>query len=297
MTKNNTTTAPSLRRRELFAGVASTTTLTALAALGSPGLAGASAHQEKPRGTERKTGIQLYTLRGAMGQDAQATLTALAGMGYANVEFAGHAGHDPKVLRGWIDDLGLVAPAGHVDPNEVRLDPGPAIEAAVTLGHEYIVIAWIPEEQRRTLDDYRRWADVLNRTGEAASTAGIRMAYHNHDFEFVKLDGMMPQQLLMTETDPGLVDFELDYYWVAKAGLDIAEVLNWAPERFTLAHIKDINAAGEIADVGTGLIDFSGLLASEGTAHLRYPFVEHDHPKDEFRSAAISHYGLTKALG
>lgn len=289
--------APAVSRRSL---VTATASVGALGALGAalPGSAMAGGHA-KPHdhGTARKTGIQLYTLRGAMDEDALGTLTALAGMGYANLEFAGHAGIDPRQLRTWIDDLGLAAPSGHVDPNEVKVDPGPAIEAAKVLGHEFIVIAWLPEEQRRTADDYRGWAEVLNRTGEAARAAGMRMAYHNHDFEFFELDGIVPQELLMAETDPDLVDFELDFYWVRKAGLDIASVLAWAPERFTLAHVKDIDEAGEIADVGAGLIDFATLLNSEDGLNIRYPFVEHDHADNPFRSAAYSHFHLAQALG
>lgn len=289
----------SLSRRSLFAATASFGALSAVGAAGAVAVAGgALAPTQTQAGSPKpKTGIQLYTMRGAMDADPRGTITALAGMGYANLEFAGHAGVAPRELRRWLDDLGLAAPSGHVDPNEVKADPGPAIEAAVTLGHEYIVIAWLPEAQRQTADDYRGWAEVLNRTGEAARAAGLRMAYHNHDFEFFDVDGAMPQQLLMQETDPQLVDFELDYYWVRKAGFDIEEVLGWAPERFTLAHIKDIDTAGNITDVGTGTIDFAEVLNSEAAKHLRYPFVEHDHPEDAFRTAAISHYHLKKALG
>ena len=287
---------PSLSRRSLFAATAS---LGALGALGTvtaalPGTARAGGHGETP---DRKTGIQLYTLRGAMDADPLGTLTALAGMGYADMEFAGHAGVDPRELRRWLDDLGLGAPSGHVDPNEVKADPGPAIEAGKALGHKFIVIAWLPEHQRQTADDYRGWAEVLNRVGEAARDAGMRMAYHNHDFEFVELDGIVPQKLLMEETDPELVDFELDFFWVAKAGLDIRSVLAWAPERFRLAHIKDMDEEGNMVDVGAGTIDFAGILATPEAAYIRHPFVEHDNPDDPFRSAAYSHFHLSRALG
>ncbi|MEE4174204.1 MAG: sugar phosphate isomerase/epimerase [Xanthomonadales bacterium] len=261
----------------------------------SSGPAGDSARTPTGK-APRVPGIQLYTLRGSMAENADATLTAVAAMGYGAVEFAGLHGNSARALRSRLDDLGLDAPAGHVDPHALKADPGPLIEDAVTLGHRYLVVAWLAEEFRQTADDYRGWADVLNRAGEAAKDAGIRMAYHNHEFEFETLDGEMPQRILLAETDPSLVDFELDFYWVTKAELEIADVLAWAPERFTLAHIKDMDTEGNITDVGTGTIDFAGLLNSEHGRHIIHPFVEHDHPPDAFRTAAVGRWNLSRAL-
>ncbi len=287
---------PSLSRRSLLTASASAGALGALGVLGAAGLPESAQATTSGHAMKRATGIQLYTLRGAMSEDPMATLTALAGMGYANLEFAGYHGVAPKDLRARLDDLGLAAPSAHVNPHELKADPMPFIEDALVMGHEYLVVAWLPEEDRQTADDYRGWAEVLNRAGEAAKAAGIRVAYHNHDFEFFEVDGVVPQKLLMEETDPDLVDFELDFFWVRKAGLDIVPILAWAPERFTLAHIKDMDADGNMVDVGTGTIDFAGVLASKEAAHIRYPFVEHDNPPDPFRTAAVAHFHLARAL-
>ena len=290
------TTSPndssSMSRRSLF----STAALAgAGAALGMGALPG-NASAQTTATTGRVPGIQLYTLRGSMAEDAVATLTAVAAMGYGAVEFAGLHGHSASAMRAHLDDLGLDAPAGHVDPHVLKADPEPLIEEAVALGHRYLVVAWLAEEFRQTADDYRQWAEVLNRAGEAAREAGIRMAYHNHEFEFETLDGELPQRILMAETDPALVDFELDFYWVRRAGLDIAEILAWAPERFRLAHIKDMDTEGNITDVGSGTIDFATLLNSEQGRNIEHPFVEHDHPPDAFRTAAVGRWNLSRAL-
>jgi sugar phosphate isomerase/epimerase len=281
---------PALSRRALLAGSAG------LGALALPAGTTLAADRPDAAGSERVPGIQLFTLRGAMADDPHRTLLALAGMGYGAVEFAGHHGVPPGELRGWLDELGLTAPSGHVPPHDFRDDPGPWIESAVTLGHDYLVLPWLAEEDRQTVEDYRGWARVLNRAGRAAREAGLRVAYHNHDFEFMPIDGVVPQELLMAETDPGLVDFELDFFWVRKAGRSIREVLNWAPERFTLAHIKDIDEKGDMVDVGAGTIDFAGVLASPAAAHIRHPFVEHDNPPDPFRTAAVGRFWLGRAL-
>lgn len=279
----------SLSRRSLFAAAAGAGAAVALG-LG-PGLRAASGH---PAG--RVPGIQLYTLRNAMAEDPLATLTAVAAMSYGAVEFAGYHGHAPATIRGWLDDLGLAAPAAHVNPHDLEANAGALIDQAVTVGHRYLVIAWLAEEDRQTLDDYRRWADVLNRAGDKGREAGVRMAYHNHDFEFQPIDDTLPQRLLLERTDPSLVDFELDFYWVRKAGLAVREVLSWAPERFRLAHIKDIDEDGEIVDPGAGTIDFAALLNSEAGAAIDHPFVEHDHSPDPFRTAALGRWHLSQVL-
>lgn len=245
----------------------------------------------------RVPGIQLYTVRDSMAEDDIATLTAIAAMGYKAVEFAGYFDRAPENLRSVLDDLGLASPSAHVDARAFRADPGPIIEAASTVGHEYLTIAWLLEEDRRTLDDYRRWADTFNRLGEACRAAGLRFAYHNHDFELLPLDGELPLQLLIEQTDATLVDFELDFFWVVKAGRKVPEVLDWAPGRCTMAHIKDMDAAGNMVDLGAGEIDFATLLASDAAASIRHPFVEHDNPANPMRTAAIGRRQLSAWLG
>jgi len=241
-------------------------------------------------------GIQLYTVRESMATDVPGTLRAIAGIGYKEVEFAGYGDHSPQQVRGLLDDLGLKSPSSHVPANTVRDEPLPLIEAATVIGNDYLTVAWLHPDDRQSLDDYKRWAESFNRAGEVCRENGIRLAYHNHDFELLPIDGQQPFDILLSETDPALVDFELDMFWVRKAGQDNVDVLNRAPGRFTMAHIKDMDEQGNMTEVGTGVIDFESILANEAASGLRHLFAEHDQPSDPFKSVAISHLALASIL-
>lgn len=277
----------SLSRREMLASSAA----ISLAALTGPSTSLASIGSQK-----RVPGIQLYTVRASMAKDVPGTLRAIAGIGYREVEFAGYGDHSAKQIRRLLDDLGLQAPSSHMDARQLRKDPAELIDTAATIGHDYVTIAFLNPEDRQTIDDYKGWADTFNRIGETCRENGLRLAYHNHDFEFQSLDGQVPFDVLLDETDPALVDFELDFFWVRKAGQSIIPVLGKAPGRFTMAHIKDMDAQGDMADVGAGVIEFADILGNEAASGLRHLFVEHDQPADPFKSVAISHLALASIL-
>lgn len=241
-------------------------------------------------------GIQLYTVRASMATDVPGTLRAIAGIGYKEVEIAGYGDHSPQQVRDLLDDLNLKSPSSHVDAVTIRDDPLSLIEMATALGNDYLTIAWLNPDDRQSLDDYKHWAETFNHAGEVCRENGIRLAYHNHDFEFLSIDGQVPFDILLSETDPALVDFELDMFWVRKGGQDIVNILNRAPGRFTMAHIKDMDEQGNMVEVGTGVIDFESILGNEAAIGLRHLFVEHDQPSDPFKSAAISYLGLASIL-
>lgn len=271
----------------------------ALAVAMASGAAAASAHHGNGQAAQpggRVPGIQLYTVRTSMQQDLPATLEAVAAIGYKEVECAGYFDVPPAELRRMIEGLGMRSPNSHVDFNAMRDDPVSVIEPAAELGNRWATIAWVPPETRGTVDGWKRWAEALNRAGEVAKRYDMRAAYHNHEFEFAPVGDTLPYDILLAETDPALVDFELDFFWAAKAGQDIGRLLASAPGRFTMAHIKDMSADGEMVDVGTGQIDFAGLLATDAGRRIKHLFVEHDEPADAFRSAAISYGGLMRVL-
>lgn len=297
---NRTTPESALSRRSLLAGSAALAGV-ALAPAAGADHHGQAPHRERARDGGRKdgrrhTGIQLYTVRAAMADDPIGSLTAIAGMGYREVEFAGYHGVPPDELRATLDELRLASPSAHINARELRDDPAALIEAAVTVGHRWLTIGWIEESDRQSLADWRSWAAACNRASEVARDAGIRIAYHNHDFELLPMEGAEPLQLLLDETDPAGVDFELDFYWVRKAGASVRDVLRRAPERFRLAHIKDMDESGAMADVGQGTIDFSAILADPAAGHIAHPFVERDDAPDPFKSAAISHHAMRALL-
>lgn len=234
----------------------------------------ATARTEVP--DEPIIGAQLYTVRAAMERDVSATLRQVAEMGYDAVEFAGLFGEDPAALCREVRELGMTVGASHVDWRLLRDDPAAAIAQTRALCSPVMVLAWLPPEERRTLDQWREWVDHLNRAAALAEAAGIRLAYHNHDFEFAPIDGVRPIDLLLDGLDPERATFELDVYWAAKAGVDPVEFLRAHRGRVTLLHLKDMAVDGAMADVGAGAIDFPALLAEAGRQGIRHGFVERD---------------------
>ena len=243
-----------------------------------------------------KIGLQLYTVRDQMKADFEGTLARVAEIGYKEVEFAGYFNHTPADVRAILDKHGLSAPSTHV--GDISPDAWKAaLDAAHAIGHEYIVVPWIPVERRKTLDDWKQVAADFNRAAQAAHDAGIQFAYHNHDFEFPKVEGQVPYDVLLQNTDPKLVQLEIDLYWITKAGQDpLAYFARW-PGRVPLVHVKD--SAGppdhKMVDVGQGKIDWKRIFAKKDQAGIKHAFVEHDQPPQPFEDIAVSYRNL-KAL-
>ncbi|HWT02492.1 MAG TPA: sugar phosphate isomerase/epimerase [Pyrinomonadaceae bacterium] len=238
-----------------------------------------------------RIGMQLYMVRRELEKDFDGTLKRVAELGYREVEFAGYFSHPPKEVRAVLDRYRLSSPAGHVSLDALRGNLDEMIEAAHVIGHKYVLVAWLPDEERRSLDDYRRHADLFNRAGEQLKKAGVQFAYHNHDFEFTPLDGQLPYDLLLERTDPGLVKLELDLYWIAKGGADPLKYFAKQPGRFHLLHVKDMDATPRkyFTEVGRGVIDFKSIFARAGKAGVRHYFVEQDEtPGSPFDSLKIS---------
>ncbi|MFK7887333.1 MAG: sugar phosphate isomerase/epimerase family protein [Gammaproteobacteria bacterium] len=282
-------TAPIVTRRKLlktgaaFACAAALPATTALAMAKRPNVNAAP-------------GIQLYTVRDSMQENLPATLDAVAAIGFRDVEFAGYFERSPNALRQMLDARGLRSSSSHVNARALRDNPQAIVDAAAAIGNRFVTIGWLEQDDRRSADDYKRWADALNRAGELAAKAGLQAAYHNHEFEFEAFGDTVPYDVLLANTEPELVAFELDFFWVRKAGLQVEDVLGKAPKRFRLAHIKDMDDAGNMVDVGCGQISFARILKSPVAASLEHFFVEHDQPTHPFRTAAVGRRALSEIL-
>jgi sugar phosphate isomerase/epimerase len=238
-----------------------------------------------------RIGVQLYTVRDAAQRDLEGTLARVADIGYKEVEFAGYAGRTAAQVRDAIRRAGLRAPSAHVPLAALGQGWDQVLDDAHTVGHRYLVIPWLDEKDRPNLDAYRRIADRFNRAGEAASRAGLRFAYHNHAFEFTRMENRLPYDVLLEATDPRHVLFELDLYWITKGGQDpLAYFARW-PGRFRLVHVKDSAGPPEhqMADVGAGTIEWARIFAHRKQAGIEHFFVEHDDPPDPFASIAASY--------
>jgi sugar phosphate isomerase/epimerase len=241
-------------------------------------------------------GIQLYTVRKLMARDFDGTLAALAGIGYREVEFAGYFGRTPEQVREALRRNGLTAPSTHIALPADDAAWQRTLDDAKAIGHQWVTIAWLDAPMRRTPADWVRVADRFNRLGALAREAGLRFAYHNHDFEFERAGRGFRFDTLLMRTDPALVDFEMDVYWVTKGGADPMWYLRHHAGRFPMLHLKDATAAPErrMVDVGAGTIDWAALLTLAREQRASHAFVEHDEPADALASARASYSYLSK---
>lgn len=238
-------------------------------------------------------GLQLYSLRKEMGQDFEGTLTRLAELGFKEMEFAGYFDKSPAEVRRILDSLGMTSPAAHIQLTAIRENLEQEIETAAILGQKYIVLPSVPANER-TIDDYQRHADMLNRAGEASKAVGIQMGYHNHNFEFEQQDGKTGYDTLLSSTELDLVKMEMDLFWILDAGQNPIPYFESHPGRFAMLHVKDRTVDGNMADVGRGTIDFAELFTYADVAGFEHYFIEHDNPDDGFNSIAYSYYSLNQ---
>jgi sugar phosphate isomerase/epimerase len=245
-----------------------------------------------------KIGIQLWTVRDLFKQDPIATFKMLAKAGYQQVEFANlePLPITPKELRKVANDVGISFPAAHFNPNFHFETPQFVIDTAGVLGCKYVINSWI-DEKDRTKSGYLRQADMFNKVAGNMRKAGLRYGFHNHQFEFEKMDREKTgYDLLMQNTDPALVDMELDMYWVVDGGADIMDLLTRYPGRFKTAHIKDRTADGKMVDVGEGAIDWKTAIGTAMDVGIEYYFVEHDSPAAPVAAAITSSYQYLRDL-
>jgi sugar phosphate isomerase/epimerase len=267
--------------------------VTAGAALG--GTAYLAACRDEPGGLDAppgqrtlppaSIGLQLYTVRHALVRDMNGTLEAVADAGYTEVEFAGYYDHPPEEVRDLLLAHGLDPVSAHVPIEAFREDLSGVLAAATTVGHRYLILPWLAEEDRGSLEGYRALVQEMNQLGLACQEAGIRFGYHNHEFEFETVDGGRPFDVLLNETDPALVTFELDLFWTTHGGGDVLSYFETHPGRFALCHVKGREAGtGRMVDVGDGDIPWEAIFAQSRAAGFEHFLVEHDLPDDAMRT-------------
>lgn len=238
---------------------------------------------------DRLIGVQLYTVRNEIFKDPKATLAKIASIGYKSVETFGYGngkwyGLNAQAFGEELKKNGLVSPSGHTSPGSMFLKEGwesgwqKTVEDAKAIGQEYVVIPYLEEPHRKSLDNFRKIAQGLNKAAETAKAAGLKLAYHNHDFEFDPLEGSSGFEILLTETDPKLVNFELDLYWVSKAGKKPLELFKQHAGRFPMWHVKDMDNTEKkfFTEVGNGTINFKEIFSKARQSGMKYFFVEQD---------------------
>ncbi|WP_129716250.1 sugar phosphate isomerase/epimerase [Pedobacter sp. SYP-B3415] len=238
---------------------------------------------------QKAVGLQLYTLRDLLPKDVKGIIGRVAAAGYKEVETYGF---DPKTgfwglsvkdFKSLLTDNGLQAVSGHMgfdsyiesgNSDELKAN----IEAMRTLDANYVTVAWLGEQVRKSADDFKKIAAKFNEAARLAKASGLGFAYHNHDFEFHKLGDTTGYDIMLGETDPQLVKFELDLYWAVRSGNHPSKLFAAHPGRFPMWHVKDM-AKGKPQDnteIGHGDIDFKAIFSKSREAGLEHFFVEQE---------------------
>lgn len=241
-------------------------------------------------------GLQLYTVRQPMEKDIEGTLKKVGAAGYTEVELYSFAQPAPQ-MRKLLDAARLTAPSGHSTASDLRSNPQAKVDYARQLGLKYLVCAFpAPADPAHfkgniardlKLDDWKWLASFFNKVGGRCRQAGIHFCYHGHNFEFRKYDGVVAYDYLLEHTDPKLANFEMDCYWVSRAGRDPVAYFQKYPGRFPLLHIKDMKpgfppttdlmeGAKAFTEVGRGVIDWKRIFRHAHLAGMKYYFVEQD---------------------
>ena len=240
--------------------------------------------------TQTKIGLQLYTLRDDIAKDVKGVIGKVAAAGYKEVETFGLSkeqkffGLSVKEFGQLLKANNLTTPSGHYMPSEMLFENGNGddvkklCDVGSTLGHKYIVIPYLEAGRRKSIDQYKALAERMNKAGEICKKANLQLAYHNHDFEFLEIDGQRGYDVFMNETDKGLLKLELDLYWVVRAGLNPVDLFKKQPGRFPMVHIKDMDKVDRTknTEIGNGSINFKKIIANAKLGGIKHYYVEHE---------------------
>ncbi|WP_337043684.1 sugar phosphate isomerase/epimerase family protein [Emticicia sp. 17c] len=260
---------------------------------------------------KKSGGMTLYTVRNEMGKDPKATLKQVADLGYKYIEAVDYKdgkfyGMAPDEFKSYLKSLGLKPISVHM--GSMTLDNADKLVADVkAAGFKYFVAPVPPmgmfkfdaKARSLTMDpDVEKLANILNTIAHKAKDAGLEFLYHNHNFEFEKnKDGIVPIDYLLEHLDPKYVNFQMDLYWVTKAGVDPVDYFKKYPGRFKMWHVKDMDSQERFAPVGQGKIDFKRILANKKLSGMKYYIVEQDQTFDgmkPFEALKLSKEGLKK---
>lgn len=248
---------------------------------------------------KKALGVQLYTVRDALSKDLTGSLDKIAALGYNELELFGYNGtffgKAAKEFCKMCDDRGMKIISSHYMTGRIGNAAGTitngwqkAVDDAAEAKIEYMICAWLPPAER-TAEMFKALPELLNNAGETCAKSHIQFCYHNHDFEFQKINDQLPYDMILNSVNADHVKMEVDLYWITKAGYNPVDYFTKYPGRFPLWHVKDMDASGAFAEVGNGTIDFDKIFAARNMAGLKHWFVEQDVCKrDPFESLQIS---------
>lgn len=225
------------------------------------------------------TGLILYTVRDDMAKDPEGTLDRIAEIGYNWIEAADYSnglfyGYDPARFAGIVESAGMSLISSH---NGMNIDNYERIiDDCAAAGMKYVIIPSLPGSAFRSADSLRETSDFFNIVGERAASAGLKAGFHNHEIELREVDGIIPLDHFIENSDPEKFCFEMDVAWLSAAGASPVEYFNRYPGRFELLHIKDLTIDKRDATLGEGTLDFNPIFAAVKKAGMKYFFIEQD---------------------
>ncbi len=281
-------------------------------------------------------GVQLFTIPSLVEKDLKGTLRQLSEIGYREVEFFGpYSFSDPTTIQQWemmkgmmglnqnafygfsteevasmLREYGLSAPSMHTDLLTLQNQMAPMLDEAAKLDTKYLIIPAIMEG-RSSLDDYKLLCEQFNAFGSQMKSHGMQFAYHNHGYEHIEMNGEIPMNFLLEHTDPDVVKFELDIFWMSAAGADPLEYLKSYPNHFKLLHLKDasvpVRFSGDggtpdqwmaifpnMADPGDGVLDVASIVKQAKKSGVQHYYLERDLAPDPHETLTNSYAKLSK---
>ncbi len=234
--------------------------------------------------------LQLYTVREETARDMPGTLRRISEIGYPAVEFAGYGDLSPQDLKTIIDDLGISASGAHVPFDSWATDPDAVIIDMHTLDCAHAILPIVPPENHTDETMVARLAESLNRWGDLCRQEEVTLSYHNHDFEFAPMGETTMWDVLVRETDPSVVHFELDLYWVRYGGADPEPLLRDLGDRIPLVHLKDMASDDQRSalPVGEGTMPWTSILEAADAAGVEWYVAEQDNPRDALEDVRTS---------
>lgn len=246
--------------------------------------------------TKKGLGLQLYTLRDTMPKDPKGVLKQVASYGYKELETYGYNngklfGMEIREFNDYVKSLGMKVTSGHYGLDIIRGDWEKAVVDAKAIGQKYMVCPYLNDNERTSIDDYKKRCEEFNKAGEVCNKHGIRFGYHNHAFEFMEMEGQIPYDVMLEELDPKKVSMEMDIFWVVNAGFDPLQYFQKYPGRFEQWHVKDMDKADKNrnADIGQGTIDWKAIFAKAKQSGMKQFFVEQEsYPGEPIKSVEAS---------
>ena len=253
----------------------------------------------------KSPGLQLYTLRDTIMGDPKGVLQKVAAFGYEKLETFAYRdgkiyGMEFSEFGKFVKDLGMKVTSGHYGLDQAKSDGWEkAIADAKAIGQDYMVVPYLQESDRPSIDAYKGICESLNKAGEICNKNGVHFGYHNHAFEFAAMEGQVPFDVMLAELDPKLVHIEMDIFWVVNAGQDPLSYFEKYPGRFEQWHVKDMDKNDRMrnADVGTGSIDWKPIFAKAGESGMKHFYVEQEtYPGEPIDSVGASITNLKEIL-